>query len=72
MLWRIASASVGMRFTGPTFLEDDEASEEAESAWIQIDELFKKMPHPARKGPTTTIATVDIERAFTEWENSLL
>jgi hypothetical protein len=62
-----ASWNKGENFAGPTFLEDDAASLEAETAWMQIDEIFRSK---RRRRIRESIEA--IERAYFEWERSLL
>jgi len=67
-----AKWSAGRSFNGPTFLDDEPASEEALSAWRFVDHLFR------RQHVNSTVPFVekmrssrDIERQYRKWEETI-
>ncbi|WP_316176336.1 hypothetical protein [Bradyrhizobium sp. SZCCHNRI1073] len=57
----------GEHFAGPTFLDDDGASLEAEKAWKKIDAILR-----SKRKSKIRESMEKIERAYFEWESSLL
>jgi len=59
----------GKLISGPTFLDDEAAANDAEGAWEHIDLLFS---HSRHDRAIPEIPTNKIEVAYREWERSLL
>jgi hypothetical protein len=59
----------GKLVSGPTFLDDKLAADDAEKAWEHIDLLFS---HTAQGQATPEMPMNKIETAYREWERSLL
>lgn len=63
----------GLMTTGPTFLDDEAAANEAERMWLRVDGLLAKQ-RVADSGLSETrlIRSTDIAKAYDDWEKSLL
>lgn len=59
----------GRLVSGPTFLDDKAAANDAEKAWEHIDYLFSNVPQDR---PVSEIPMNRIDAAYREWERSLL
>jgi hypothetical protein len=62
----------GLVIRGPTFLDDEKAAKEAETAWMRVDSLFDKLRlstrrrfHRLFRGPS------EVEQVYRYWEQSL-
>jgi hypothetical protein len=62
----------GQYFAGPTFLEDEAASLEAEKAWSEIDELFQDLTRRQTRRRRFRFFGTEVERAYAAWSSSLL
>lgn len=62
----------GELVSGPTFLQDKAAANDAENAWVHIDFLLSHTRNASTGMQSTEVPMGNIEAAYQEWERSLL
>lgn len=62
----------GLPLDGPTFLDDQAADKEAESAWISVDKLIARQLVSSRRFEREVSSLRQLSEAYDDWEKSLL